>query len=395
MAMPQAEKNLRALQQRVRTERFTPDPSRRYAERAIPDVLCSGKENALVLSPGEEQLWLKTQHALRADLRFEHLNEKQNATATWRFICQASVVDRSRDYVSEFVEEHAREPEHRTCFFPIEWLVVSAPIEIFDVRLLPGASAEVPRVPAIPDPGSGPVIASVLAVDAHGTSRELMRDRCRRSAEHALRLLRATVRDDHFVNDRQLRFRLGEVMWFDDLPGGWTSRLDVGWDLELDESLLRVARSAPLAGLSAVPTNDLDRRSLLALEWFERAQLATEPMIELPYLFFALEAILGDTAEKLKAPALALRRAMLGLLTNGSFAHPGRVFVLYDRVRSAAVHGEDAPLVAPDELSKFSWDVRRALNEYLEFARANGFTKRSQVRKALDTHKRREKGSSR
>jgi hypothetical protein len=103
------------------------------------------------------------------------------------------------------------------------------------------------------------------------------------------------------------------------------------------------------------------------LGWFERSQLATDSLIELLYLFVALEAILGDTSEGLKAPALAIWRAMLGLAASGSFAHPARVYVLYDAVRSAAVHGEQPPEVSPEDVNRFAGDVRRAINEFLGY----------------------------
>jgi hypothetical protein len=81
---------------------------------------------------------------------------------------------------------------------------------------------------------------------------------------------------------------------------------------------------------------------------------------------------------------------MLGLLTSGGSRHPSRTYLLYEDVRSAAVHGEAPPEIGEREVSDFAWDVRRALNEFLEFARREGLTKRAQVRRALDAHERRE-----
>jgi hypothetical protein len=191
--------------------------------------------------------------------------------------------------------------------------------------------------------------------------------------------------------DRQLRFRLGPVVWFDDsIRAGWTSPPEEGWELELDDGLLRHATSQQISTLPAEPSNDVESRAERALEWFERAQLAVDPMVQLLYLFSALEAILGDRSEKLKAPALAVRRAMLGLLTSGGFTHPNRTYLLYDEVRSYAIHGEAPRPISQREVDDLAWDVRRAINEFLEYARAKGFTKRAHVRKALDEHERRD-----
>jgi hypothetical protein len=104
------------------------------------------------------------------------------------------------------------------------------------------------------------------------------------------------------------------------------------------------------------------------------------------YLFFALEALLGDKREGLKAPALAFRRALLSGVTRGSFADPGRVYDLYDGVRSAAVHGEEPPPVEHSEFRSFRWDVRRALNEFLQFAETCGATRRNELLRALYAH---------
>jgi hypothetical protein len=104
------------------------------------------------------------------------------------------------------------------------------------------------------------------------------------------------------------------------------------------------------------------------------------------FLFFALESLLGDKSEGLKAAGLAFRRAMLSIATTERFAHPDRMLLLYDRVRSAAVHGEQVPEVTWDLVSRLAWDIRLAMNEYLDYAEAEGHRKRSQVRKALMEH---------
>ena len=107
------------------------------------------------------------------------------------------------------------------------------------------------------------------------------------------------------------------------------------------------------------------------------------------FLFFALESILGNKAEGLKAHSLALNRAMLGLIVDGGFAHPARTYLLYDEVRSAAVHGEEAPEVDEKVVRQFADDVRVAINQYLWFAVDRGFTKRKQLRCALQADERR------
>jgi hypothetical protein len=134
----------------------------------------------------------------------------------------------------------------------------------------------------------------------------------------------------------------------------------------------------------------VEGRANLALRWFERAQLETDAMTQLLYLFYALEALLGDRSGGEKATVLAVRRATLEMVTgDGSFSHPARAYLLYDKVRSAAVHGEEPPAIAEDDLIAFAWNVRRAINQFLQYARANQFMQRKQVTSALDGHEKR------
>jgi len=137
---------------------------------------------------------------------------------------------------------------------------------------------------------------------------------------------------------------------------------------------------------SAEPQNDLQRQADLALRWIERGALATEPLEALLFFFFGLEALLGDKSEGLKARGLAFRRAMLSVATTEGFSHPERTYSLYEEVRSAAVHGSPPPAVTEDEVRRFGWDVRLALDEYLQFAQAQGVRRRGRLLAALEKH---------
>jgi hypothetical protein len=54
-------------------------------------------------------------------------------------------------------------------------------------------------------------------------------------------------------------------------------------------------------------------------------------------------------------------------------------------VRNKAVHGSKLTVpVTEDEVRNFSYDVRAGINEFLELARTRGFTKRGELRDALD-----------
>jgi hypothetical protein len=382
---PSVERALENL--RVLVRQPVPDPVPRIVMSArVPDDLESEGFRSLSLFADEGRALDQLRHLLAADLRFEHMDSRHIERATWRFVC-LSHLRKGRGIVDEFVSEHAQEPRDQWCFFPVHLLTTTTVVELQGASLLPKDDAP-PAGWLIPPFDGEPL--SVIRVAARGTSHRAMTTRSREVAEHALRVLRATLREDQFTPDQQLRYRLGNAAWFDDGASAWGMEPDQGWELELDEKLLAEARKAPLYELPVSPRNDVERRAKLALTWFEQAQLAVEPLLQLLFLFTALEAILGDKAGGLKGPYLALRRALLGLNTDGGFTHPARTFLLYDKVRSYAVHGEEAPDVSERVVTSFAWDVRRALNEFLEFARRENLQSRNKVRAALDADPRRE-----
>lgn len=382
-----AERALEDLQRLVR-RKPPADPPQPAMSGQLPEDLQTDEPRMLGLFPDERRALEALRKILPKDLRLEHLADRALDDATWRFACRCHL-DHETELVGDFFAEYAREPMQRTCFLPLELLSVGRAVELFGVTLLPASEVDPPSTFFGPNPR--PTMASVVAVATTGTHYGRMSERARLIAEHAVRLLRATLRESRFMPDRQLRFRLGQAHWFDDAASGWKSRPEEGWELELDDQLLRVVRSQELSTLPQTPVTDVERRIHLALRWYDTAQLTADPLRELLYLFFALEAILGNKSQGLKAPALAVRRAMLGLLTSGGFTHPERTYLLYDRIRSAAVHGEEPPPITQRAVDLFSADVRRALNEYLAFARTNGYAKRAQIRKALDSHERRER----
>ncbi len=348
----------------------------------VPDDLATVEARTLHLQPGEARALTELRWLLSEDQRFEYMDEREVKESTWRFVCLANLKP-DESHVEDFIATYSREPMRLTCFFPVAHLTVTEELSFQGARLIPAAEAEPPGMVLGPDPR--PTMASVIAVECTGTDHKKMNSRAVEVAQHALRLLRAGLREERFVPDRQLRFRLGESFWFSDGISGWQAEPAVGWDYEPGGEVLRRATSQPISALPLVGGNDLERHANLAVQWFEQAQLAIDPLMELLFVFFALEAILGKKSEKNKARGLALRRAVLSHKTTEHFAHPGRVYGLYEQVRSAAVHGSEPPKVPKDELDAFAWDARRALNEFLAYARAEGLVKRARVLRALDS----------
>jgi hypothetical protein len=336
-------------------------------------------QEMLYLSEKEAEALYHAEDALGEDLRFEHMKPRELDEAVWRFACLAHF-RRTGDHVSGFVAEHAEEPEDATCCFPVELLTVDAEREVAGVTIQP---AEGMHIPAFVAPEPLPAVTTVACVPCRGTDRGKMTERARERARFALQLVRVGLHDK--VDDMELWFRLGTRFWFtDEGAGGWQRRKDDGWPLNFDGGRFEAVASSPVATLPPSGGTRLERCVRRALWWIEQGQLAVDPLVELLFLFIALEAILGDRSEGLKGKQLAVRRAVLGHKTTGHFARPNRLFDLYDQVRSTTTHGEEAPRVPERDFRDFPHDARSAVYEFTQYARAAGFTSRGKLVSSLD-----------
>lgn len=212
-----------------------------------------------------------------------------------------------------------------------------------------------------------------------------MAERAKAEASHALRVLRVGLREHPGINNKQLRFRLGTGYAFEDKLAGWRQRDDIAYDLTLSNDL-SLALGRPVATLPSQARNDIERKALLALHWLDKAFLTGDELEALLYRFFALEALLGDKSEGLKAHGLAFREMMLSHLTTGGFRHPSITWFLYDKIRSGAVHGEEVPELDGQVTSGVEGSVRNVLNQYLDLARRRKLTRRGKLLKLLDEH---------
>ena len=311
------------------------------------------------------------------DERFEHLPKPEEAL---RELVTRAATDLSRDHVPWFITTHSRTPQDLICYLDVEYLNVPHEVEILGIRLLP---PDDPTLPAIDWLDSVRATRGcVAAIPVHGTSNTRMAERARHALEHALRIMRAGWADVAHVD--LLRFRPGPHFAFDAQNSSWKRRPGDPWDLTVSEKLLEHVGSSPIWELPLSPRSDIEKRALRALRWMERSRLSTDNLVSLLYLFIALEALLGDESEGVKADMLAFRQMMLSHIDEGSFTHPNKTWALYDQVRSTAVHGETDPVVTAGELYQFEWSTRNTLNAYLGLARARGFTTRRQLTGALE-----------
>ena len=224
----------------------------------------------------------------------------------------------------------------------------------------------------------------VAAVEVEGSSFARMADRARDRVNHLLRAVR--IAQSAHVQDFQLRFRIGIGYAFDDRLHGWNRRDDEAYELTLTEQMCKELLSHPAMSVPISERSDIEEKAALAMGWMERACLTGDNLIAMLYRFFALEALLGDKSEGLKAHGLAFREMMLSHAIEGGFRHPNATFFYYDQIRSVAVHGGQAPDVPRKVAAQFEWAVRDALGNYFALARQQGFSKRGKLLKFLDQH---------
>jgi hypothetical protein len=214
-----------------------------------------------------------------------------------------------------------------------------------------------------------------------------MESRAREEANHALRLMRIAFRAERALIEKQLRFRLGESYAFDTGDvAGWHTRSDIAYGLEAVQDLVDLAAGQSIASAPATPVTDIDRRVDVAIRWMERATFEGDRLLGILFLFFALESLIGDKSGELKAEALSCRQMMLSHIVDARFTNPITTFDLYQVTRSDAVHGEVISEVEEVEYTRFSTVMLRTLEQYIEIANREGFTKRKQLRKFLDKH---------
>jgi hypothetical protein len=375
--VPAVERALQELQRLVRRPPSTTD--RPALTMRLPADLVSGETQALCFLPDEVDAADTATAALLADLRFEHLDHADNKVKRYMAECWA---DRSADHVPLFVASHSREVRHATCYIPVEFLTVTAVAELPGVLLLPVDDPRIP--PATRWFNLEKPTGCVAAVETEGSSFARMADRAKDRVNHLLRVIR--IAQSAHVNDSQLRFRIGMGYAFDSKLHGWQRRSDDAYELELTRQDMDELLSHPTMSVPVSKRTDVEEKAALAMSWMERACLTGENLVAMLYRFFALESLLGDKSEGLKANGLAFREMMLSHVMEGGFRHPDSTFFYYDQIRSVAVHGGQAPEVSWKVASQFEWAVRDALNNYLNLARRQGFSKRGKLLRFLDQH---------
>jgi hypothetical protein len=379
----ESEKALRRLQSVAREPSTGQSYKGGFGSRGLPDDLATEAKQALHYSSEEMGALKEANDAVLTDLRFEYLREKEVDEAVWRFFCQ-SFLERSTNHVPAFIATHARSVENYVCYLPVEYLSTTEEFELGDVRFLPPDHPDVP--PVTPGFQLDEPIGCVVAVPARGTSYHRMAERATVVASHALRVLRIALREHRMIPHMQLRFRLDGGYSFGGRIVGWKRPEGEPVHLGLNDELIELVRGRPEARLQVTTPNDIEARANLAITWMERGWLAVEPLPAMLFFFFALEALLGDRRDRLKAVPLAFRQAMLGHAEEGGFEDPGRTYSLYDEVRSAAVHGGSPPSVDWKMTYNFGGQVRRTLIQFLNFAERNELKGKSELLKALDQH---------
>jgi hypothetical protein len=317
---------------------------------------------------------------LRGDPHYEHLNDAQ-ATAWGLF--DAATLHPSDDQVTVFANVHYRDTLDLSCFLPVVHFGVTEEVDLFGYPMLP------PTHPRLVDIDWRPHLdadaGSVLVVPASGTDYGRMHERAVQSGRQVLRSLRLALASQMLIPVEQLRFRLGLAYAFDDQAAGWQQRDGIAYGLDLRRSLIDAAVRDSAWAAPPGPTN-VGRQVDLAGQWWERSVLAEEPLPAMLYLFFALEALLGSADEPEKAERLAFRQALLGHLVDGGFSHPDETWVLYGKVRSAAVHGEQVEGVDWDLVRSFASTVRSTTECVARLSEREGLTSRGAVIRFLRTH---------
>ncbi|ACU76140.1 hypothetical protein Caci_7311 [Catenulispora acidiphila DSM 44928] len=368
---------LKKLQLAVRSEPADTDIPFGRTQK-LPDDLRVGDHDALHVGTDISRRIRNVVAALLSDLHYEHLKDGADA-AVWDFVCHAAI-ERSKDHVAGFIQQHHQDLRVATVRFSVEYLTVTVPFEVFEVTFQPLPAEDTDEGQRFRlDAHCG----SLAGVEVSGTDMERMVARGREHVEHALRVLRISMANVEQLNEGQLRFKLGQWYAIEGMGRGFHRYRDAPIPLELPKQPAELFANFALLPIRYDDRTEIGRQAKLALGWINSARLAIDPIHKVAFLFSALESMLGDKSAGLKAPMLMYFRTLLGQVVNDGFPSPNRLYEFYDEVRSNAVHGEEVPEFTTDEVNRLEWSIRSALVELLTLCDQHKLTKRSQVRKTL------------
>lgn len=137
--MARVEGELARLVKAVRRSGFGDAEEAEAIERVL--VRDESEKRVLRHSRAETRTLIAVIDAVAQDERFEHLRDAKSAVL--EFIGYSLAVESDRP-VGRFVDQHAKEPEERICYVPIEHLEVDGELNVLGLRLLPRGNESVP-----------------------------------------------------------------------------------------------------------------------------------------------------------------------------------------------------------------------------------------------------------
>jgi hypothetical protein len=317
---------------------------------------------------------------LRRDARYSDIDDLDDLVAGF---CDACERDRTTDRVLSLIldlEQRAEDVRSHVLLLAVSGLTVAAPVVLGDVDFI-AADAWPESSPLNPE------VRGLARVTVRGSITDPMVSKARAKVEDAMAKLRINAAGQGAL-DSQLRFHLdGHWTWADGGRGGWWRTPQQLVSLEVGPVLLEPDRAHPVTVLPYPAQTDVQKRAQFALMWLDQAARADEPLLRTVLPLFALEALVGDRSEKLKANSLVFYRIMLGATVSGWWTSPNALHTFYREIRSHAVHGSiPAREASKANISFLNSDARSALREYLILCEREGFTKRSQLLGWLTTH---------
>lgn len=329
-----------------------------------------------------QQAMRETAEYLAKDLRFEQLDSKQINHAMQWFVAASYV--KHPNLVRSFLDKFAEEIEAVTAWFGVTHLGVETDLRVGDVMITP-----IPDdLSARSDPEWDLRTRSIATTIVGGSNRGKMLLRARRVVRFALSVLRAALTETYDrYDDSQLRFDLADVCGFIDEESHWRQyRGSSHADLTLPADAIASFKAERL-GLDGVSKKIRDKLAI-AFGWHDRARETDDLLVRALFLFFGLEALLGDKSEGLKSQSLAFAEALVSLTEDGSFRHPSDLHFLYDEIRSRAVHGSRDFEVTDRDVNFLDEGVTRTIQNFISIVVREKISSVSKFQNWLRVHSR-------
>ncbi|HEV8427460.1 MAG TPA: hypothetical protein VGQ41_06075 [Pyrinomonadaceae bacterium] len=386
------------------TPSFAAEVWARIPEDLITQELKVAGHTTLVLSGPEAERYEHNLSLLRSEPEVEYATDKELKDQLWRLECEVFVNKREfkkdlsklNHRVEDFIASLIKPLADHEVLIPVEYLSVgSQEIVLGDCKLRTFSEDQLLAW------GFGQhemwrdllhmyVDKTVIVVKEIGNSPQLIIERARRKAEHALHALRIGFSKRRFTHERQLKFRLSPHNVVRECAPSRIKRgvhkLQGSWNLDYSEQhdTEYVGYADLVLTQSAGLGEDFKARVRRTVHWLGIAVEHEDYDQRVSLLCTAMESLLCAKEEIRKGERIAYRMVLIQSLVGDSFVHPAEILWIY-KLRSSVVHGSRIDVAGESEYERMLDATRGTLKSYINLIAKNDLKNFAELIKHIES----------